>query len=127
VAADPGAASAERRTSGGGYAAYLNVTPWDGPALTRSWAAARIDRLGDENQAVHEDATSGELAFRNGARGWCVRDHYVTKIGRHPFAETACLVRARTGRAVVVVAAASQPSWAGAQPVLERALEAVEP
>lgn len=125
VPADPGAVSAERRAPGGGYAAYLNATPWGGgPVPLHGWAAARLDRLADENRSVHEDGAAEGLAFRSGGRGSCVADRYITRVGGHLFAEIACLVRSPSGTATVLVAAASLSSWPAEQPTLRSAVAA---
>lgn len=125
VRADPGAVSAERRLPGGGFAAYLNATPWGaGPVPLHGWAAARLDRLGDENRSVHEEGSAEGLAFGSGGRGSCVADRYVTRVGGHPFAEIACLVRSPSGSATVVVAAASLSSWPSEQSTLQRVVAA---
>lgn len=124
AAADPGAVTVEQRARNGSYVAYLNATPWDGPAPLHGWAAARLDRLADENRSVQEDGAAEDLAFADGGRGSCVADHYVTRVGHHPFVEMACLVRARTGAAAVVVAAASSAHWPAEAALLRRALDA---
>lgn len=122
VQADPGAVSAQRRGPGGSYLAYVNATPWH-QAVPGDWASARLDHLREENHAVHEDGAASRLTFLDGARGSCVADHYLTDMGGHAFDEMACLVVAPTGRATVVVAAASTGYWSGAVPTLRQALE----
>lgn len=122
--ADAGARSADRRGAGGLYVAYLNATPSGAPVVTRGWSAERLDRLSDENTGVTEDAAATGLRFAGGATGSCVSDHYTTRVGRHRYAEIACLVEAPDHTAVVVVAAASASSWPGSSGELRRALEA---
>ena len=126
VDADPGARSFERQDRSGTVLAYVNATPWSGrPPRARDWAAARLDRLGDENEDVAEDGEQSDVHLAGALRGSCVADHYVTRVAHHRYEEVACLLRAHSGGAVVVVAAASRAAWPASQHVLRRVVEAM--
>jgi hypothetical protein len=122
--ADPGAASVVRRGADRSYVGYLNATPWTLAPPGEGWPRARLDRLSDEDTAIHEDGARDDIGFSGGGRGSCVADHYVTRIGHHRFFEMACLVRSPRNTAVVLVAAASAAQWPGSQAELRQALEA---
>jgi hypothetical protein len=120
--ADPGAVSAAKRTHGGLYLEYLNLTPIQGAEQLPTWPAFRLDRLAEEGQqAVNETAQATALTFRGGT-GSCVIDDYVTREKNHHYRELACFVRGRHGAAVVIVAALVS-KWASAHAELERAVE----
>jgi hypothetical protein len=121
VRADAGALSAARISSSGQYLLYLNVTPREGAESLRNWVEFRLDhQREEETPAVRELAAQTEVRFLGGT-GTCVTDAYVTKVDAHHFTEIACFVRGRTS-ATVIVAAAPTAGWAGAAPVLRRAV-----
>jgi hypothetical protein len=104
------------------YEAYLNVTPRQGAEQLPGFAAFRIERLGDEDLAVHEIATAQSIAF-SGAVGSCVNDDYRTRIGNNHYEELTCLVAGRHSQ-YVIVAAALFADWNHFAPLLRTALAA---
>jgi hypothetical protein len=122
VAGDPRSVSAAVQSRTGKVRAYLNVTPQEGEEHLKGFAAFRVQRLGDEDTAVHERAAAEGLPF-TGGRGSCVIDSYVTRVGGSHYREIACFVVGSRGGSVVVAAAASG-DWKRFQPILERAVAA---
>jgi hypothetical protein len=104
VRSDPGSVSVAAGTIPHLYEGYLNVTPRQGPEQLRGFAAFRLDRLGDEDTAVHEIAASENVAF-GGAVGSCVNDDYRTRIGNNHYEELACLVVGRRSEYVIIASA----------------------
>ncbi len=124
VAGDPGTVSAGVRDGTGPFRAYLNVTPRQGDEQPRGFARFRVRLLGGEHdQSVHEEAAAERLAFQE-ARGSCVLDDYVTRVGHHRYREIACFVLGRRSGAVIV-AAATTAAWDQFQPLLREAIEGV--
>ena len=124
LAGDPGTASAALRDAHGRFLGYLNLTPRQARETLATWSAFRVAHNREEGDpAVRAQTSAHGLRFRDGARGSCVRDAYVTAT-RLRFVEVACLVvRARSG--AVIVAAAPPRRWTSEWPTLRRALEAV--
>lgn len=121
---DAGTVSAARTGPGGVLQLYLNATPRQGAQTLGHWAGFRLKFLRADNAAAHQDAAARGVRFRGGT-GSCVIDDYLTKIGAHHFEEIACLVQGRAS-ASVIVAAAPAASWAGARPLLLRAVAAYQ-
>jgi hypothetical protein len=123
LAGDTDAVSAARLGPGGAFRLYLNATPRQGSERLQGWAAFRLSLLrSDDAASARRDAAAEGVKFRGGT-GSCVIDDYVTRIGGHHYQEVACLVQGRTS-ASVIVAAAPAAQWAGARPLLLRAVAA---
>jgi hypothetical protein len=104
------------------YEGYLNVTPRQGAEQPQGFSAFRIDRLGDEDSAVHEIAAAEDVRFA-GAVGSCVSDDYRTRIGDNHYEEIACLVTGQRSQ-YVIVAAALFADWGRLAPTLRTAVAA---
>jgi hypothetical protein len=123
LAGDKDAVSAAQRSPDGAFQLYLNATPRQGTERLPDWAAFRLRLLrSDDAVSAHAVAAAEGVKFRGGT-GSCVIDDYVTRIGAHHYEEIACLVQGRTS-ASVIVAAAPAATWAGARPLLLRAVDA---
>lgn len=123
VPGDRGTVTRALRDRRGRYIGYLNVTPRQGIEQPHGWAAVRIGHnRGEGDKQVREVAAAEGLRFRN-ARGSCVIDDYLSKVGSNPYREIACLV---TGHhhADVLIGAASRPDWDALRGSLERAVSA---
>jgi hypothetical protein len=102
------------------YAGYLNVTPRQGAEQLHGWAAFRIKRNRDEGDGhVSQVAAREGLRFRN-ARGSCVIDDYVSRVGSHRYREIACIVKGHR-HTDVFIAAALRHDWKAVRGTLERA------
>jgi hypothetical protein len=101
---DPGSLSVAAGTAPHVYEGYLNVTPRQGAEQLHGFAAFRLDRLGDEDTAVHEIVAAENVAFVR-AVGSCVNDDYRTRIGDNHYEELACLVAGRRSQFVIVASA----------------------
>ena len=119
---DPGSLTVAAGTAPHVYEGYLNVTPRQGAEQLHGFAAFRLDRLGDEDTAVHEIAAAENVAFV-GAVGSCVNDDYRTRVGNNHYEELACLVAGRHS-AYVIVASARFADWNLFAPTLRTALTA---
>lgn len=124
IPGDRGTVTAAVRDATGAYRGYLNVTPDQGAEpKNNGWAAFRTRRNREEgDKHVHQLAAADELSFRD-ARGSCVIDDYLSRVGSHPYHEIACIVTGRRHTSVLV-AAALQPDWPTVGPILERATSA---
>jgi hypothetical protein len=123
LAGDTDAVSAARLGPGDTFQLYLNATPRQGSERLQNWATFRLRLLrSDDAASARQDAAAEGVQFRGGT-GSCVIDDYVTRIGGHHYQEIACLVQGRTS-ASVIVAAAPAARWAGARPLLFRAVAA---
>ncbi|HEY3726770.1 MAG TPA: hypothetical protein VGL51_06330 [Solirubrobacteraceae bacterium] len=112
--------SVSLRNDRGLYAGYLNVTPRQGAEQLHGWAAFRTDRNRDEGDGhVSQIAAAEGLRFR-AARGSCVIDDYISKVGAHPYREIACIVKGHH-HTDVVIAAALRHDWTTLRSTLERA------
>jgi hypothetical protein len=120
VRSDPGSVTVAAGTAQHVYDGYLNVTPRQGPEQLQGFAAFRLDRLGDEDTAVHEIAAEENVAFL-GAIGSCVNDDYRTRVGNNHYEELACLVIGRRSE-YVIVASARFGEWNRFAPTLRTAL-----
>jgi hypothetical protein len=120
IPGDPGTVTVSLRDSSGGYAGYLNATPRQGAERLHGWANFRTARNREEGDThVRELAAAEGLRFRD-ARGSCVIDEYLSKVGSHPYREIACLVTGRHGTDVFV-GAALQRDWSALGDTLQRA------
>jgi hypothetical protein len=124
VRSDPGSISLAAGAAPHVYEGYLNVTPRQGPEQLHGFAAFRLDRLGDEDAAVHEIAAAEKVAFA-GAVGSCVNDDYRTRVGDNHYEELACLVAGRRSE-YVIVASALFTDWDRFAPTFRSALGAFE-
>ncbi len=121
---DPGAATAQAVAGDGTYVGYANATPWSGPAPGEGWGPWRLDHLSDDDEQVRQLAAARGLAMLGGAKASCATDRYVTRVGRHPFTEIACLVQPRHGQATVLVVATSTSRFGRSAPMLEQVVDA---
>jgi hypothetical protein len=120
IPGDRGTVTAALRDSAGAYLGYLNVTPRQGAEKLQGWAGFRIRRnSGEGDEHVHELAAAEHLRFRE-ARGSCVIDDYLSRVGSHPYREIACIV-AGEHSVSVFVGAALRPDWATLGRILESA------
>jgi hypothetical protein len=102
------------------YAGYLNVTPRDGAEHLHGWAAFRTDHNREEGDGhVTEVAAAEGLHFR-AARGSCVIDDYISRVGGHAYREIACIVKGRR-HSDVFIGAALRHDWTALRGTLERA------
>jgi hypothetical protein len=122
VRSDPGSVTVAAGTAPHVYHGYLNVTPRQGKEQLQGFAAFRLDRLGDEDTAVHEIAAAENVTFV-GAVGSCVNDDYRTRVGDNHYEELACLVAGRHSE-YVIVASARFGDWDQFAPTLRTALAA---
>jgi hypothetical protein len=122
VRSDPGSVAVAAGTAAHVYDGYLNVTPRQGIEQLHGFAAFRLDRLGDEDTAVHEIAAAENVAFV-GAVGSCVNDDYRTRVGDNHYEELACLVAGRHSE-YVIVASARLGDWDRFASTLRTALAA---
>jgi hypothetical protein len=123
VPGDNGTVSRSLRDAAGRYVGYLNATPRQGAEQLHGWAAFRTghNREEGDKQVVQVAAAEG-LRFRN-ARGSCVIDDYVSKVGSNPYREIACLVAGHR-HTDVLIAAALKRDWSTLGGTLERAVSA---
>ena len=100
-------------------AAYLNVTPKQGPETLANWPRFRLQHnRGEDNRNVRLVASAKNLSFRSG-RGSCVIDDYTTS--KATYREIACIVSSPRSTGVVV-AAAPRELWERQATTLERAV-----
>jgi hypothetical protein len=110
IPGDSGTVTAALRDRAGLYAGYLNVTPRQGREELAGWAAFRTRRNAEDgDRQVHELAAAEGIGFTN-ARGSCVVDQYLSRVGAHRYRELACIVAGR-GRTSVFVGAALLSDW----------------
>jgi hypothetical protein len=124
ISGDRGTVSVGQRDLHGRYRAYLNVTPRQGAESLAGWAAFRTTRnRGEGDRGVREVAAAENLGFAH-ARGSCVIDDYLSRVGANPYRELACMVAGR-GHTDVFVGAALRGEWSKLGPVIERAASAL--
>jgi hypothetical protein len=120
ITGDSGTVSVAQRDRHGLYRAYLNVTPRQGTERLGGWAGFRIARNRQEgDRGVSEVAAAENLRF-TGARGSCVIDDYLSRVGANPYRELACIVAGHR-YTDVFVGAALRPDWNTLGSVIERA------
>ena len=108
------------RSDKGLYVGYLNVTPRQGGERLHGWGAFRLNRNREEGDLhVTQVAAAEGLRFRH-ARGSCVIDDYLSRVGSHPYREIACIVTGRR-HTDVFIAAALQGNWRMVSGTLEHA------
>jgi len=124
IPGDSGTVTAALRDRAGLYAGYLNVTPRQGREQLGGWAAFRTHRNAEDgDRQVHELEAAEGIGFTN-ARGSCVVDQYLSRVGAHRYRELACIVAGR-GHTSVFVGAALVSDWRTLGSVLERAAESL--
>lgn len=124
IPGDRGTVTASLRDRAGLYRGYLNVTPRQGRERPAGWAVFRTQRNREEgDREVHEVAGAEGLGF-GPARGSCVIDDYLSRVGSHPYREIACIV-AGARDTNVFVGAVLQRDWPSLGPVVERAASAL--
>jgi hypothetical protein len=112
------------RDRGGLYAGYLNVTPQQGKEQLHGWAAFRTKRNSEDgDRQVRIIAAAEGLRFRD-ARGSCVIDDYLSKVGSHPYREIACIVSGHR-HTDVFIGAALTFDWQTLAGTLERAAKSL--
>ena len=120
IPGDSGTVSVSLRDDRGLYVGYLNVTPRQGAEQLHGWAAFRTNRNREEGDGhVSQVAAAEGLRFRN-ARGSCVIDDYVSRVGSHPYREIACIVKGHRDTDVFI-GAALRHDWRTLRGTLERA------
>jgi hypothetical protein len=112
------------RDASGFYIGYLNLTPRQGAEQLHGWASIRTAHNREEgDRQVREVAAAEGLRFRN-ARGSCVIDDYLSKVGGNPYREIACLVGGHRHTDVFIGAALTR-DWSTLSGTLERAASAL--
>lgn len=120
IPGDQGTVSVSLRSHTGLYVGYLNVTPRQGAEQLHGWAAFRLNRNRDEGDVhVTKVAAAEGLRFRN-ARGSCLIDDYLSRVGSHPYREIACIVAGHR-HTDVFIGAALRGDWQTVRGILERA------
>jgi hypothetical protein len=120
IAGDTGTISFALRDGRGRYLAYLNVTPRQGAERLAGWPSFRVARNREEgDREVTRVAAAENLRLRD-ARGSCVIDDYVSRVGANRYRELACIV---TGHRFsdVFVGATLRASWGTLGGSVERA------
>jgi hypothetical protein len=124
IPGDRGTVTAALRDSRGVYRGYLNVTPRQGAEQLAGWGTFRTRRNAKEgDQRARVLAATENLRFAN-ARGSCVVDDYLSRVGSHPYREVACIVAGRH-YTNVFVGATLVPDWRSLGRVIERAASAL--
>ena len=120
IPGDRGTVTVSLRHARGRFAGYLNVTPRQGAEQLHGWAAFRTNRNRDEgDRHVSQLAAADGLRFR-AARGSCVIDDYISRVGSHPYREIACIVKGHRHTDVFIGAGLRQ-DWKTVRGTLERA------
>jgi hypothetical protein len=120
IPGDKGTVTASLRDSEGRYLGYLNVTPRQGAEQLAGWAAFRTRRNAEEGDKHVRIVAAGENVRFAKARGSCVIDDYLSKVGSNPYRELACIVTGARHTSVFV-GAALMGAWPTLGHVLERA------
>ena len=124
IPGDKGTVTEALRDSAGPYAGYLNLTPRQGAERLHGWAAFRTTRNHEDGDGqVRQLAAAEGLRFRD-ARGSCVIDDYLSKVGAHPYREIACILSGRRHTDVFIAAALTR-DWRTLRPTLEQAASAL--
>jgi hypothetical protein len=124
IPGDKGTVSASLRDSEGRYLGYLNVTPRQGAEQLAGWAAFRTRRNAEEGDTHVRILAAGENLRFTKARGSCVIDDYLSKVGSNPYRELACIVTGARDTNVFVGAALTA-DWPRLGYVVERAASAL--
>jgi hypothetical protein len=92
ISGDRGTTSFALRDRRGRYLAYLNITPRQGAEQLAGWASFRVARNREEgDREVRWVAAAENLRLRD-ARGSCVIDDYLSRVGANAYRELACIV-----------------------------------
>jgi hypothetical protein len=120
IPGDRGTVSFATRGRGGLYRGYLNATPRQGAEPIAGWGVFRTRRNSEDgDRRVRTLSTSENVPFID-ARGSCVLDDYLSRVGSHPYRELACIVVGRRSTSVFV-GAALVADWPRLGPVVEHA------
>jgi len=120
IPGDRGTVSFAIRDRGGRYLGYINLTPRQGAEQLAGWGAFRRRRNAEEgDKQVRELSSSENVPFIH-ARGSCILDDYLSRVGSHPYRELACIVAGRHSTSVFVGAALVE-DWSKLGPVLKHA------
>jgi hypothetical protein len=120
IPGDKGTVSFAIRDRAGRYLGYLNVTPRQGAERLAGWAAFRTARnAADGDRHVRTRSAAEDVRFAGGARGSCVTDEYLSRVGANPYRELACIVSGRHATSVFVGAVLT-PRWRTLGPIVER-------
>jgi hypothetical protein len=120
IPGDAGTVSFALRDREGMYLGYLNVTPRQGAEQLAGWGGFRTRRNAEEGDTqVRELSFSENVAFAN-ARGSCVLDDYLSRVGSHAYRELACIVAGRHSTSVFV-GAALVADWSTLGPIVKHA------
>ncbi len=117
IPGDKGTVSFAIRDRRGLYLGYLNLTPRQGAEQLAGWAAFRTRRNAEDGDAQVRIVSSREGVMFSNARGSCIVDDYLSRVGRHPYRELACIVSGRH-RISVFVGAALVPDWPALGPLI---------
>jgi hypothetical protein len=120
IPGDKGTVTVSLRDHSGLYAGYLNVTPRQGAEQLHGWAAFRTTRNREDGDGQVSQAGAAEGLHFRGARGSCVIDDYLSKVGSHPYREIACIVGGLR-HTDVFIGAALRSDWTALGGTLERA------
>jgi hypothetical protein len=124
IPGDKGTVTRSLRDANGLYIGYLNLTPRQGAERLHGWSSFRTGHNREEgDKQVRQVAAAEGLRFRD-ARGSCVIDDYLSKVGGNPYREIACLVSGRR-RTDVFIGAALKRDWPTLSATLERAASAL--
>jgi hypothetical protein len=120
IPGDVGTVTAALRDSRGMYRGYLNVTPRQGAERLAGWATFRAERNTQEGDRRTRVVAAAENLRLGSARGSCVVDDYLSRVGSHPYREMACIF---TGSRYtnVFVGATLVSDWPTLGRVVERA------
>lgn len=123
IPGDRGTVTRALRDENGLIVGYLNATPREGTERLHGWAAFRTGHnREDGDRRVRQIAAAEGLPFHD-ARGSCVIDDYLSRVGGHAYREIACLVRGRHSTGVFIGAALTR-DWPVLSGPLERAMAA---
>ena len=124
IPGDTGTVTVALRDRRGLYHGYLNVTPHEGAEQLPGWASFRAHRNAEEgDHHTHIVAEAEGLRIAR-ARGSCVIDDYLSRVGAHAYRELACIV-AGSHYTNVFVGATLLADWPRLGPVIERAAAAL--
>ena len=123
IPGDRGTVTAALRDSRGLYRGYLNVTPRQGAEQLAGWATFRAVRNTQEGDRRTRVVAAAENLRLDRARGSCVVDDYLSRVGSHPYREVACIF---TGSRYtnVFIGATLVRDWPTLGRVVERAASA---
>ena len=123
IPGDRGTVTAALRDSRGLYRGYLNVTPRQGVEQLAGWGAFRTRRNVQEGDQRTRVVAAAENLPLGSARGSCVIDDYLSRVGSHPYREVACIF-AGNRYTNVFVGATLVRDWPSLGRVIERAASA---